>query len=191
MIVKEKIEAFVSKFLLLLPVAKKLNDAGINWMIGGSGCLFLLGNERVPQDVDIVLLDDEHDKADALFDIAPYTYNSSVESVRNSNPEGDHSIQFTSHIKFNLDKEYRFLITPIVVKKKIRFKYKGTDFCLLSPEDVLLIKALLQRGPKEGKKDIEDIRNFSKIYQIDHNYLAERIKELGAEERVGNIFVKL
>src|SRR3989344_4776455 len=188
MITSEKIEVFVSRFPLLLPVAKKLNDAGINWMIGGSGCLFLLGNERVPQDVDIVLFDDEHDKADVLFGIVPYTYNSSLESVRNSNPEGDHSIQLTSHMKFNLDKYYEFCLPPLVLLKNMRFKHKGINLYLLSPEDVLLIKALLQRGPKEGKKDIEDIRNFSKIYQIDHIYLSERIKELGAEERVGNIF---
>jgi hypothetical protein len=47
---------------------------------------------------------------------------------------------------------------------------------------------LLQRGPAEGKKDIEDVNNFLNIYKIDRNYLVTRIQELGAESRVKGIF---
>lgn len=188
MVPNERLEEFVTRFPLLLPVIKKLNESNITWMIGGSGCLFLLGNKRAPDDVDIYLLDEQHDTADNLFSITSYTFTSPVESVRNSNPEGNHSIQLTSHLEFNLDKKYNFGISPLVISKKMQVQFQGDSFYLLSPEDVLLVKALLQRGPEVGKKDIEDIQNFMHIYQIDHAYLSERIKELAAEERVGGIF---
>jgi predicted nucleotidyltransferase len=188
MILNEKIEELVTKFPLLLSVAQKLNDARVDWMIGGSGCLFLLGNKRVPGDVDIVLPDNQHDIADELFGITSYTHASQVDRVRNSNPGGDHSIQITSHLEFNLDKRYEFRVTGVVSQKKIRLKYEDVDLYLLPPEDVLLIKALLQRGLEEGKKDVEDITNFMGIYRVDQDYLSRRIAELGAEQRVGGVF---
>ncbi|MDP3800414.1 MAG: nucleotidyltransferase [bacterium] len=184
----KKLEEFILRFPMLVSVAEKLNKASINWLIGGSGCLFLLGNKRIPDDVDIFLPNGEHDTVDQLFNIKSYTHTSKAGPVRNSNPEDNHSIQFTSHLEFNFDKQYKFGITESIKQKKIQFEYSGVNLYLLPPEDVLLIKALLQRGPEEGKKDIEDINNFLKIYQIDNNYLNERIKELDAKERVGNIF---
>lgn len=190
MISNEKTEEFVTRFPLFIPTVKKLNEASIDWMIGGSGCLFLLGNKRVPDDVDIFLPDDQHNKADELFGIESYTHTSPAGPVRNSNPEGSHPIQLTSRLEFNFDKHYEFGVTDLVNQKKITFEYKGENLYLLPPEDVLLIKALLQRGPAEGKKDIEDIQNFMDIYQIDKSYLFDRIKELGAQERVGNIFTR-
>lgn len=191
MISQDNLKQFISQFPLFEPTAQKLNDDSINWMIGGSGCLFLLGNERIPDDVDIFLPDDQHDKADDLFGIKSYTHTPSSGPVRNSNPQGDHSIQLTSHLEFNFDKHYYFSITASVMEKRVKFSYQDLSIYLLPPEDVLLIKALLQRGPEEGKKDIEDINNFMKIYQIDMDYLGKRIMELNAGERVSNIFKQI
>ncbi|MBP9822129.1 MAG: nucleotidyltransferase [Candidatus Pacebacteria bacterium] len=188
MINDANLEKFISKFPLFLPTIQKLNEASVDWMIGGSGCLFLLGNNRIPDDADIYIPDDQHDTADELFGIESYTYTSPVESVRNSNPEGNHSLQLTSHLEFNIDKTYKFSITDTVKKKIVKLKYEDINLFLLPPEDVLLIKALLQRGPKEGKNDIEDIKTFMAVYKIDMAYLDHRVKELDAEERVGNIF---
>jgi predicted nucleotidyltransferase len=53
MIAPRRIQQLISQFPLLLPTVKKLNDSQITWMIAGSGCLYLFGNERKPDDVDI------------------------------------------------------------------------------------------------------------------------------------------
>ena len=189
MINQERVETLVQRFPLLLPTAQKLNSASIDWMIAGSSCLFVLGNERLPDDADISLHDEQHDAADKLFGIKSYIHNSPAGPTRNSNPEGDHSIQLTSRLEFNFDKKYVFSVTETVNANKIHFNYQGTDMYLLPPEDVLLIKALLQRGPDEGKQDIIDIQNFMKIYKIDRGYMSRRIAELGAESRVNNILL--
>jgi predicted nucleotidyltransferase len=188
MVPQEKVKNFITRFPLLLSTAKKLNEAGVEWMIGGSGCLFLLGNKRLPEDIDIFLPNDQHDIADELFEIDSYSHISPAGPVRNSNPENNHSIQLTSHLEFNFGKHYEFAITPSVIQNKIPFDSEGEQLFLLPPEDVLLIKGLLQRGPEEGKEDIEDINNFMEIYEIDRFYLSQRIKDLGAEQRVGAVF---
>ncbi len=189
-ILPERIDAFFERFPLLLSTLEKLNAANISFAIGGSGCLFLFGNERVPDDVDIYLQDDQHDAADHIFEIKSFTYTSTTENVRNSNPGGSHSIQLTSSLILHIqEKNYRLSLSPKVLDHTTKFQYRNQTVTLFPIEDVLLIKALLQRGPEVGKHDKEDIEKFLKIQpDIDFVYLESRIKELGAEERVGVIF---
>lgn len=190
MINQEHLENFVNKFPLFLPTIEKLNQNSIPWVIGGSGSLYLLGNERVPVDADIGILNKDHDKVDELFGIKSFNYDSVSEKIRNSNPFNDESIQVTSSIILIVDnKTYDCTDTDETMNHKIVTKYKDQEIYIKAPEDVLIIKALLQRGQDIGKNDIEDINNFLKIYKsFDKEYLNSRIKELNAEQRIGNIF---
>ncbi len=179
------LDQFLNKFPTLLEVLDKLNAHNIEWYIGGSGCLFLLGNKRLPDDVDIYLRDDQHDMADKIFGIESFQYTSPVENVRNSNPGGDHDIQLTSGLTIIVGGiTYLLSINDAVRKQALNMG----ELRLYPPEDVLLIKALLQRGADVGKKDLADIKTFQAIYELDGEYLRERIAELGAEERVRGIF---
>lgn len=189
-VIPERIQTFFKKFPALFGTIKKLNDANIPFLIGGSGCLFLLGNERSPDDVDIYLPDDLHDKADGIFETKSFTYKSPSENVRNSNPNGDHSMQLTSRLRLNiLDKTYDLSLNTQMFNHALPVQFDNLHFQLLPPEDVLLIKALLQRGNDVGKHDIEDIKNFLAIVpDIRRDYLNERIHSLDATERVGTIF---
>ena len=176
---------FFLKFPTLQNVLDQLSEHKIEWLIGGSGCLFLLGNERLPDDVDIYLRDDQHDLADKVFGITSFNYTSATELVRNSNPEGNHDIQLTSNLKITLDgKQYSLSIIDFIREHSLQVG----ELYLYPPEDALLIKALLQRGADVGKKDLEDIHTFQAIYDLDTDYLNTRISQLGAEKRVGTIF---
>ena len=187
---EKRLEGFFSRFPLLAPTLNALNQAGIPFAVGGSGCLYLLGNERQPDDVDIYLPDEKHDLADQLFHTQSYTYESATENVRNSNPEGDHSIQLTSRLRLNIQgMEYDLRLTEDVLSHRFSAEYKETAISLLPPEDVLLIKALLQRGKDVGKHDTEDINRFLEVYpSINREYLKQRIASLNAEARIGSIF---
>ncbi len=80
-------------------------------------------------------------------------------------------------------------LTKEMLDHATTFQYQGQRVRLLSVEDVLLIKALLQRGPEIGKHDREDILRFLKIQpEIDRVYLESRIRILEAEGRIGDIF---
>lgn len=185
-----RLKIFFDRFPLLRSTVEKLNAAKIPFAIGGSGCLFLLGNERQPDDVDIYLRNEDHDAVDQLFGITSFIYESPLEHVRNSNVDGDHSIQLTSHLTITAEgKSYDLFLTPDVLNACLQSTYDGLEVFLYPPEDVLLIKALLQRGPEVGKHDIEDIEAFRQHYlQLRVDYLRERIQNLGAQDRVGSIF---
>lgn len=186
----DRLKIFFDRFPLLKPTLEKLNGANIPFAIGGSGCLFLLGNERLPDDVDMYLPNDRHDEADRLFGIESYTYRSPVEEVRNSNPGGDHSMQLTSRLVITTNgTPHDLSLTDDVIEARLSEVYDGQTIYLYPPEDVLLIKALLQRGADVGKHDLEDIQTFLAIYpNIRRDYLSSRIKTIGAEQRVGSIF---
>jgi hypothetical protein len=144
--------------------------------------------EREPGDADISVLSEDHDKVDTLFNVKSFTHNSDTEEVRNSNPYNDHDIQITSSIIFKIDgKKYDCSLTKETLDHRVSLSYENYSIYLKAPEDVLLIKALLQRGPEVGKNDIQDIKNFLQIYKsLDRGYLTKRISDLDAEERVGD-----
>lgn len=183
------IKQFIDKFPKLLSTLSLLDENKIQWMIGGSGSLFLLGNKRVPDDVDIYIQDKDHDRVDMVFGIKSFRYKSETENVRNSNPENDHSIQLTSHLTITIsDKTYDLHITDDVLSNRIKLTYQDRLLWLLPPEDVLLIKAILQRGKDVGKNDLEDIANFMKVYSINKEYLHKRINTLKVADRIDDIF---
>ncbi|MEK9131083.1 MAG: hypothetical protein AAB429_03130 [Patescibacteria group bacterium] len=186
----DRLNIFFDRFPQLRSTLEKLNAAKIPYAIGGSGCLFLLGNERLPDDVDIYLRNEDHDAVDQLFDIVSFIYESPLEHVRNSNVNGDHSIQLTSHLTISAEgKSYDLSLTPDVLEARLQSAHDSLEVFLYPPEDVLLIKALLQRGADVGKHDIEDIEAFRQRYpQLRLDYLQQRIQSLGAQDRVQKIF---
>lgn len=185
----ERLERLFAEFPLLFPTVTTLNAGEIPFAIGGSGCLFVLGNARMPQDVDIFVPDEFHDVADQRFGIVSYPYHSEQEDVRNSNPRQDHTMQLTSHLVLHVgDREYALSVQKSMLDHAMSTTYQGERVTFLPPEDVLLTKALLQRGAEVGKSDIRDIQTFLTIAPgIDREYLTDRIHSLGAEERVTGI----
>ncbi len=184
-------EQLCAFFPLLLPTVQKLNSAGITYAIGGSACLFVLGNHRTPGDVDIQVPDDMHDAADAAFGITSYWYQSAQEHVRNSNPHGDHALQFTSALTITVEgKQYHLALDENMLTHALVAQVQEEQLRFFPPEDVLLVKALLQRGPEVEKNDVEDIKNFIKIYpQLDRTYLKSRVRLLDATERVKGVLI--
>ncbi|OHB25407.1 MAG: hypothetical protein A2542_00225 [Parcubacteria group bacterium RIFOXYD2_FULL_52_8] len=182
-------ELFVAKFPKLAEVVGRLNANNIDWMISGSGCLWFYGNKRLPNDVDFFLRDEQHDVADKLFGIESFTYTSPLENVRNSNPFGDHDMQLTSHLRISVEgRTYSMSMGDAVFAQRKRVESSIGTLWLIPPEDALLIKALLQRGPDMGKQDLDDIKSFLAIYAPNMDYLQKHIAAIGAEERVKGIF---
>lgn len=176
----ERVAVFVQRVPKLLEVAQALNDAKIPWVIGGSGCLFVFGNERVPEDVDIFLRNADHDRVDELFDIESFTYTSPLENVRNSNPFGDHALQCTSGLRIAKgERVVNFEVTGAMLSQAWRAEFNGVALFFMPPEDPLIIKALLDRGPEVGKHDRADIERFLEINpDINYEYLQTRARSM-------------
>lgn len=62
----------------------------------------------------------------------------------------------------------------------------GQRLPVLAPEDIIVIKALHQRGAESGKHDVEDLRQLWKAQTgaIDRDYLARRARRAGGRDRV-------
>jgi len=189
-VIKERAQWFLDTFPHLKEVLITLSKHKIPFFIGGSGSLFLFGNEREPKDVDIFIPNKHHDEVDALFGITSEVYTSPLERVRNSHPFGLHDLQITSHLEIAAEgKMYTFSFDESFVRKDCQIEMDGLVISVLPPEDALIIKAILQRGKSVGKHDVEDIRIFLHIYKkIDTEYLQKRIRLLDAEDRTRGIF---
>lgn len=187
---QNRVATFVERVPKLLEVAQKLNDAKIPWVIGGSGCLFVFGNERVPEDVDIFLRNVDHDRVDELFGIESFTYTSPLENVRNSNPFGDHALQCTSGLRITKgERVINFEVTGAMLSQAWRAESNGVALFFMPPEDPLIIKALLDRGPEVGKHDRADIERFLEINpEINRVYLNNRAEALGLSDEEKYMF---
>jgi len=60
----------------------------------------------------------------------------------------------------------------------------GVKIPIISVEDNIVFKAILQRGEDEGKFDIEDIKSMIDHTEVDLQYLKRRIQLSKAEKRV-------
>jgi hypothetical protein len=67
----------------------------------------------------------------------------------------------------------------------------GLTSSFVDPVDTVLFKALSQRGPEQGKRDIEDILAIAGAVTIDVAYLLQRIASLQAEPRAIPLLRKL
>jgi hypothetical protein len=177
---KDRLNNLLAKFPLLLSTAQKLNENDLIWMIGGSACLYLYGNERIPGDIDIYLPTLQHEIVNGIFGIESYVHRSPLENVKNSNPNGDHSIQLTSDLWITKDgNQYHIEPTSLVLDSRTIIEDQGEKFYIILAEEVLLIKVLLGRGADMGEQDIQDAKNFLKIYpKINSEYIQKRQKEL-------------
>lgn len=177
---KEQLNDLIVRFPLLFPTVEKLNVNDLTWMMGGSACLYIYGNERMPEDIDIYLPASQHELANEMFGIESYVYRSPLEKVKNSNLNGDHSIQLTSDLEITKNGNIYYLEpTGLVLDSRKFIESQGENFYFIPVEEALLIKALLGRGADMGKRDIQDVKNFLKIYpNINSEYIPKRQKEL-------------
>lgn len=186
----QRLEQFFARFPRLEYVLDTLAQLNVPYAIGGSGCLFVLGNDRLPDDVDVYIPAIDHDRVDRAFEIESFPYRSALEEVRNSNPEQNHDLQLTSGLMITAEgKVYDLELSENVLSMRLCAEYHGRTVYFYPPESVLLIKALLQRGADVGKHDVEDIQNFLvRCPYIRWDFLQECVDALGAHDRVGSIF---
>jgi hypothetical protein len=100
-------------------------------------------------------------------------------------PQGDASTEFmaTSHITVE-HSHYVFGLTPQAWRHTSVLTGESCKIRLCSPVDIILLKAMLQRGRDEGKYDLEDIACLLEVVEVDKPYLAQRLNEVNSDERL-------
>ena len=158
-------EAIRSKLLL---VKDRLEEIGIPWVVFAGAAAYCYGSEREITDVDILVRCEELEKARAA--LAGVDFH-------------DFDLGCGAEIEVAQSVCPFFLDDEMMEKAEWKMLF-GVKIPIISVEDNIVFKAILQRGEDEGKFDIEDIKSMIDHTEVDLQYLKRRIQLSKAEKRV-------
>jgi len=153
-------------------VKDRLGAARIKWAFFAGFAAYCYGSRRKVSDIDVLVQDKDFERARQIL--------GTIEGVE----------LCKTKIKRIEGKEYPLGLDAEMVEHIQHRTIFGMEVNLISPEDNILIKAILQRGKEKDKYDVEDIRAMAAAEKIDQDYLKARIQKFGATERVEKLLKK-
>jgi hypothetical protein len=167
----------------------KLEAASIRYGLYAGSHVAVLTGHRVPADVDFLVHDDDLPKLKECF---PFAKTKDVGDGVYLCVGKDDIIEFMGAADVAKDGEvYPFRLTDLAVSRLTPYSLRHSKIQLVDPVDTLLLKALLKRGPEQGKHDLEDIEAVLASVQLDVTYLKARLDEARAVEFTRDIWQKL
>jgi predicted nucleotidyltransferase len=104
----------------------------------------------------------------------------------------DYEVEACSDMIINVEgKKYSFKYDEEMINKIREIKVGAVKIPVTSPEDIIILKAISQRGIERGKYDIEDIKGILANQKIDWNYLKKRTQDTKSYNRVSNLLGRL
>jgi len=152
---------------------ERLDAVGIRWLLFAGVAAYCYGSKRRVSDIDVLVFDRDFEKAERVMGKMD-----GVELCKGK-------------FKKIGKKEYYLGLDEEMFARKQTRTFFGVEVNLISVEDNILFKAILQRGEEEEKFDLKDIIAMAKSEKIDLKYLKRRIKILGAARRVNPVLKKL
>ncbi|HVP15933.1 MAG TPA: nucleotidyltransferase [candidate division Zixibacteria bacterium] len=159
----------------LLEVKSKFQQAGVDWIVFAGAAASCYGSKRGITDIDILVRCDDLGKArTALKDVDLLGFD----------------IGCGAEIRTAQGVCLFFLDDEMVERASWR-QLCGVVVPVMSVEDNIILKAILQRGEEEGKHDIEDTKSMIAHEKIDLQYMEERIEKCKAGKRVKQLLKPL
>ena len=158
-----------------------LMPGGIPWAVAAGSAVYLYTNSRPPTDLDILVRPEDLARVTEAMGIAPETEATSWGEVARVQLG---SIEIAGGLVAKSgSNSYPYHLDSEMVSRLRSVTYRGILVSVLSPEDVVALKAVLQRGPEQGKHDLEDIAALAAAMPLDTTYLRLRLELMGATER--------
>lgn len=167
---------------ILMEVAKRLESAGIAYMVTGSMAMMFYSVPRMTRDLDIVI-DAGPEDVDALFDLFKkdcYVDRSSVaQAISRRGMFNVIHEEWAMKVDFIVRKETAYRRLEFDARKRI--DVEGVALCVVAPEDLLLSK--LDWARRSGSElQIRDARTMVKTVEgLDWKYLEEWSAKLGVD----------
>lgn len=173
----------INELEVLKIVVKRLESAGIPYMVTGSIAANFYTTPRMTRDIDIVIEVEESD-VEKLFALFSNDFYVDKDSIRNAvrNKRMFNVIHNEEIIKIDFvirkDTEYR----KIEFERKRGIVFEGLKVYIASPEDLILSK-LYWAKESLSEMQIRDVINLLKVVPaLDRGYIQKWVKELGLEE---------
>jgi hypothetical protein len=158
-----------------------MDAAGIPWAVAAGAAVYLYAGNRPPTDLDLLLPLDQMEVAGRLLGVSPKTEMAAWGEVSklvlgDTELVGSLTVEAEGH-------SYVYRMDEEMIRRLRSLQFEGVSVPVLAPEDVIALKAILQRGPEQGKHDLEDIAALAADAPIDRDYLLSRLRRMGAEAR--------
>ncbi|MGA1791505.1 MAG: hypothetical protein ACMUIM_08460 [bacterium] len=177
----------VDELFILKEVIKRLNNAGIPYMISGSMALNYYTEPRMTRDIDIVieLKQDDSNRVYNLFKDDFYVDLRMIESAIKK--EGMFNIIHLEEIikiDFIIRKSTPYRRLEFERKKKIRIE--DMDTYIVSIEDLILSKLFWAKDSRSAIQ-LADAKNLINESNVDMNYIDKWAPELGIKDLLAEI----
>jgi hypothetical protein len=168
--------------LSLEEIARRLDRAGVVWAVFAGAAAAVYGATRPLTDVDILIPAAEGDRVAALFPEAQVKYGEDG-SVRGIQLPGFDLV--AGLVMRDADASYTVDLDTQMAARLTRHEIAGVVVPVIPPEDNILLKAIWQRGPEEGKHDWEDVEAMmAHLPALDWEYLRWRARACGPRQRM-------
>ena len=172
---------------LLKIVKKRLDKAGIPYMVSGGVAVSFWGFPRTTHDIDIVIEAQEKDKNKIIkiFEKDFYISDEAVEeAIKN---------RFTFNIidnKSGLKIDFWLLKKDAFGKsefsRKIKERMFGEDIFIISPEDLVLCKLMGFEETKSGRR-LQDAKSILQTSKVDMKYIKSWAEKQGTIEILNDL----
>ncbi len=158
-----------------------LGDAGIRWAVAAGAAVYLYTGNRTPTDLDILVRPNDLARVARLLG---HTHKTGKATWGESLKVEVDSVEIVGSLLLKLDGTLcRYSLDDEMLSHSRTALFERVEVPVLAPEDVIALKAVLQRGPEQGKHDLEDIAALATRMDVDANYLRRRLRQMGAEDR--------
>lgn len=172
--------------------AGRLDASGIPWCVMAGAAATCYGVTRPITDIDLFLQSADTPRILALFP------EGKPRPARPSPQEhaldlGPLEIWWGMLALKGGERLYPFTFDAALRARLTRRSLLGVSAPIMPPEEVILMKAILQRGPEHHKHDLEDIQAMLLTVgaQLDPGYMKERAAACAALERVAPCLARL
>ncbi|MFO7167438.1 MAG: hypothetical protein DIU80_005350 [Chloroflexota bacterium] len=167
-------------------VQRTLDGSTIPWAVCAGAAAHLYGNRRPIQDVDILVA------GGRLADVGRLLQ----QQNKVVQYDGQRILWRGIKVFDDLSVRRNGVVFPLALDDLMRARLRrlsllGAPVAVLPPEDVLIHKLLLGRGPEQGKHDYADAAGIVRRQQLDLDYLRERIEAMGAAPHIGAALAEL
>jgi hypothetical protein len=167
-------------------VQRTLDAYHLAWAVCAGAAAHLYGNRRPIQDIDILIEPGKLSEVVRLLDQQQKVVQFDGQRIlwRGIKIFDDLTIRRGRDV-------YPFVLDADMRSRVRRLPLLGSLVPVLSPEDVLVHKALLARGPEEGKHDIADATAIARRQMLDLDYIRRRLALMRVNGAAANLLARV